>query len=218
MRKLLIAITAFTILFAGCKSMNKTQKGAAAGAAGGALIGAAVSKGSIWGILAGAAIGGTAGGLIGNKMDKQAKELKQAIPSAEVERVGEGINMTFASQLVFALNSDEISASAKSDLGSAASVFEKYPDTYLMIEGHTDDTGADDYNMTLSEKRANAVADYLIAKGVDRSRIQRKWYGEAQPKYPNTNETNRSKNRRVEVGVFANDKMKEDAKKGTLQE
>ena len=98
-------------------------------------------------------------------MDKQAKELKQAIPSAEVERVGEGINMTFNSQLMFALNSDVVSDRAKSDLASAASVFEKYPDTYLMIEGHTDDTGADDYNMALSEKRANAVADFLSPKG-----------------------------------------------------
>ncbi len=102
------------IMVTGCKTMNKTQKGAAAGGAGGALIGAAVTEGSIWGILIGAAVGGTAGGLIGKKMDKQAKELKQAIPTAEVERVGEGINMTFSSQLMFALNSDKISDSAKS--------------------------------------------------------------------------------------------------------
>lgn len=218
MKKFIIAITAIMIIAAGCKTMNKTQKGAAAGAAGGALIGAAVSKGSIWGILAGAAIGGTAGGLIGNKMDKQAKELKQAIPSAEVERVGEGINMTFNSQLMFALNSDVVSEGAKNDLASAATVFEKYPDTYLMIEGHTDDTGADDYNMALSEKRANAVANFLISKGVSPSRIQRKWYGETQPKYPNDSEANRAKNRRVEVGVYANEKMKEEAKSGTLKD
>ncbi len=218
MKKLIIAFTAIMIITSACKTMNKTQKGAAAGAAGGALIGAAVSKGSIWGILAGAAIGGTAGGLIGNKMDKQAKELKQSIPTAEVERVGEGINMTFNAQLMFALNSDVISEGAKSDLASSASVFQKYPDTYLMIEGHTDDTGADDYNMALSEKRAIAVANYLISKGVSASRIQRKWYGESQPKYPNDSEANRSKNRRVEVGVYANEKMKEEAKKGTLQD
>jgi len=218
MKKFIIAITAIMIITGGCKTMNKTQKGATVGAAGGALIGAAVTKGSIWGILAGAAIGGTAGGLIGNKMDKQAKELKQAIPDAEVERVGEGINMTFNSQLMFALNSDVISEGAKSDLASSASVFEKYPDTYLMIEGHTDDTGADDYNMALSEKRANAVANYLISKGVSASRIQRKWYGETQPKYPNDSEANRSKNRRVEVGVYANEKMKEEAKSGSLKD
>lgn len=218
MKKIIIVITALMIIVTGCKTMNKTQKGAAVGGAGGALIGAAVTGGSVWGVLIGAAVGGAAGGLIGKSMDKQAKELKQAIPTAEVERVGEGINMTFSSQLMFALNSDKISDGAKNDLASAASVFEKYPDTYLLIEGHTDDTGADDYNMSLSEKRANSVADYLISKGVSPSRIQRKWYGETQPKYANDSETNRSKNRRVEVGVYANDKMKEEAKKGTLKE
>jgi outer membrane protein OmpA-like peptidoglycan-associated protein len=218
MKKIIIVITALMIILTGCKTMNKTQKGAAVGGAGGALIGAAVTGGSVWGVLIGAAVGGAAGGLIGKSMDKQAKELKQAIPSAEVERVGEGINMTFSSQLMFALNSDKIADGAKNDLASAATVFEKYPDTYLLIEGHTDDTGADDYNLSLSEKRANSVADYLISKGVNPSRIQRKWYGETQPKYPNDSETNRSKNRRVEVGVFANDKMKEEAKKGTLKE
>ena len=129
MKNILTLLIVFSVLLSGCKTMNKQQKGTAIGAAGGAAIGAAVSKGSIWGILAGAAIGGTAGGLIGNKMDKQAKELKQAIPDAEVERVGEGINMTFNSQLMFALNSDVISEGAKSDLASSASVFEKYPDT-----------------------------------------------------------------------------------------
>jgi outer membrane protein OmpA-like peptidoglycan-associated protein len=218
MKKIFIAITAIMIIAAGCKTMNKTQKGAIAGGAGGALIGAAVTGGSAWGIIAGAAIGGAAGGLIGNKMDKQAKELKQAIPNAEVQRVGEGIDMTFNSQLMFALNSDVISEGAKNDLASAATVFVKYPDTNLMIEGHTDDTGADDYNMALSEKRANAVANFLISKGVSSSRIQRKWYGETQPKYPNDSEANRSKNRRVEVAVYANDKMKEDAKSGSLKE
>ena len=218
MKNFIIVLTAIMILVTGCKTMNKTQKGATAGAAGGALIGAAVSGGSIWGILIGAAVGGTAGGLIGKKMDKQAKELQQAIPTAEVQRVGEGINMTFSSQLMFALNSDKISDGAKADLASAATVFQKYPDTYLMIEGHTDDTGADAYNMTLSEKRANSVADFLISKGVDPSRVQRKWYGETQPKYANDSEANRSKNRRVEVGVYANDKMKEEAKKGDIKE
>lgn len=218
MRKILLHIIAVSVLFSACQTMNKTQKGAAAGAAGGALLGAAVSKGSIWGILAGAVIGGTAGGLIGRKMDQQAKELQQAIPSAEVQRVGEGINMTFDAGLMFALNSDKISEEAKKDLVAAATVFKKYPDTHIMIEGHTDDTGKDEYNMQLSERRANAVANFLIAEGVDNSRLQRKWYGESQPKYPNDSEANRQKNRRVELGIFANDKMKSDANAGKLEQ
>lgn len=217
MKNILVAILAVSVIMAGCQTMNKTQKGAMAGAAGGALLGAAVSKGSIWGILAGAAIGGTAGGLIGKKMDQQAKELKQAIPTAEVQRVGEGINMTFQSGLMFNINSDKIADSAKDDLEAAAAVFVKYPETILHIEGHTDDTGKDEYNMALSEKRANAVAEYLISKGVAANRIERKWYGETQPKYPNDSEANRQLNRRVEIGIVANETMKKQASEGNLQ-
>lgn len=205
------------IFLSGCAGMNKQQKGTAAGAAGGALLGAAVSKGSIWGILAGAAVGGLAGNLIGKKMDAQAKELKQAVPTAAVERVGEGINMTFESGLLFKLNVSDLNASYEDDLASAASVFVKYPDTNIHIEGHTDDTGKDEYNQVLSEKRAHSVAAFLISKGVDAKRITEKGYGELQPKYTNDSEQNRAKNRRVELGVFANDQMKKDANDGKLQ-
>jgi outer membrane protein OmpA-like peptidoglycan-associated protein len=216
MKKIILVVTAVALLASGCKTANKQQKGTAIGAAGGAAVGAIVGKGSIWGILIGAAIGGAAGNLIGKKMDDQAKELKQAVPTAEVERVGEGINLTFESGLMFKINSSEISESYKSDLGSAAEVFVKYPETNITIEGHTDDTGSDDYNMTLSEKRAVAVKNFLQSKGVAEQRMTVKWYGETQPKYPNENEANRQKNRRVELGVIANDKMKEEAKEGKL--
>lgn len=205
-------------LLVGCSSMqnmNKQQKGTMAGAAGGALLGAAVSKGSIWGILAGAAIGGTAGNLIGKKMDRQARELTQAVPTAEVSRVGEGINMTFDASLAFKINSAEISDSYKKDLDAAASVFKSYEDTNILIEGHTDDTGSEEYNMSLSEKRAKAVQAYLVSKGVDASRLTAKWYGETQPKYPN-DEANRAKNRRVELAIYANDEMIANAKEGNL--
>ena len=167
--------------------------------------------------MAGAAIGGVAGNLIGKKMDAQAKELKQAVPTAQVERVGEGINLTFESGLMFKINSAEISESYKNDLNSAAEVFVKYPETNILIEGHTDDTGSDDLNMTLSEKRALAVKSYLASKGVADSRLTAKWYGESQPKYPNTSEENRQKNRRVELAVYANEEMKTKAKEGKLE-
>jgi outer membrane protein OmpA-like peptidoglycan-associated protein len=196
-----------------CGTMNKQQKGTLAGAGGGALLGAAVSKGSVWGILAGAAIGGTAGNLIGKKMDKQAKELTQAVPTAEVNRVGEGINVTFDSSLAFQINSSELNASYKEDLKSVAAVFNSYNDTNILIEGHTDDSGSAEYNMTLSEKRAKAVSSFLVANGVDSSRLTTKWYGEAQPKFPN-DEANRAKNRRVELAIYANDDMIDDAKNG----
>lgn len=211
-------IVIFALLFVvGCGTWNKQQKGTAAGATGGALLGAAVSKGSVWGILAGAAIGGTAGNLIGKKMDKQAKELEQAVPTAEVQRIDEGINMTFDSNLAFQINSSELNDSYKDDLTAAAVVFNKYPDTNILIEGHTDDSGEAAYNMSLSEKRAKAVSSFLTGKGVDGSRLIEKWYGEEQPKYANDNETNRSKNRRVELAIYANEDMQQSAKDGTLE-
>src|SRR3954471_12911962 len=185
MKKIAIAATAVLILLNSCSTMNKQQKGTVIGAGGGAAVGALVTGGSIWGILAGAAIGGAAGNLIGKKMDAQAKELTQAVPTAQVARVGEGINMTFNSGLMFKLNSSDISDSYESDLNSAAEVFVKYPETNIVIEGHTDDTGSDDINLILSEKRAKAVAGYLVSKGVAESRLTTKWYGETQPKYPN---------------------------------
>lgn len=216
MKKIILFAVAISLL-AGCATMNKQQKGTAIGAAGGAAIGAAVSKGSIWGILAGAAIGGTAGNLIGKKMDRQAAELKQAIPTAEVKRVDEGINITFETGLMFQKNSSVLNENYKGDLTSAAEVFAKYPETNLLIEGHTDDSGTDEVNMALSEKRAKAVSAFLKSKGIDGSRLIEKWYGETQPKYPNDTEENRIKNRRVEVAVYANDEMKKEAKDGKLQ-
>src|SRR3954452_21353189 len=156
MKNIAIIVAAVCILIAGCSTMNKQQKGTAVGAAGGAAIGAIVTKGSIWGILVGAAIGGSAGTLIGKKMDAKAKELTQAVPTAQVARVGEGINMTFESGLMFKLNSSDISDSYKKDLNSAAEVFVKYPETNIIIEGHTDNTGSHELNMALSEKRAKA--------------------------------------------------------------
>ena len=217
MKKILVGMVAVSILLAGCASANKQQKGTAIGAGAGAAVGALVTKGSIWGILVGAAIGGTAGNLIGKKMDKQAKELKQAVPTAQVERVGEGINVTFESGLMFTINSSEISPSYKDDLSSATEVFAKYPETNILIEGHTDDSGSDELNMSLSEKRATAVKDFLVSKGISAERLTTKWYGETQPKYPNDSETNRQKNRRVELGIIANEKMKQEAKEGKLE-
>jgi outer membrane protein OmpA-like peptidoglycan-associated protein len=149
-------------------------------------------------------------------MDKQAKEIKQAVPDAQVERVGEGIEMTFNSGLLFMINSAALSEAAKTNLEKVASVFVKYPETNLLIEGHTDDTGPADFNMELSKKRAYSVSEFLQSKGVSANRMDIKWYGETQPKFPNTSEDNRAKNRRVEVAITANDQMKQQAKDGKL--
>src|SRR5882724_6068425 len=202
-------------LLASCKSLNKTQKGTGIGAAAGATAGALIGgggKNSVWGAIIGAAVGGGAGYLIGHHMDKQAEEIKQAVPDAHVERVGEGINMTFNSGLLFKINSSVLSDAAKISLEKVAGVFAKYPETNILIEGHTDDTGSPEFNMDLSKKRAYSVSQFLQTKNVAGNRMDIKWYGETQPKYPNTSEQNRALNRRVELGIMANDQLKEKAK------
>ncbi|MEP6846223.1 MAG: OmpA family protein [Panacibacter sp.] len=216
MKKIGILITVLAIVVVSCKSLNNTQKGTGIGAAAGAVAGGLIFKNTAAGAIIGAAVGGGAGYAIGRHMDKQAKDIKAAIPDAEVTRVGEGIEMTFNSALLFQINSAEISAGAKTDLDKLAGVFVQYPETNILVEGHTDDTGSDEFNMMLSEKRANAVAGYLEGKGLDASRFQVKWYGETQPKYPNDSDSNRVKNRRVELAIFANDNMKKDAEDGKL--
>jgi outer membrane protein OmpA-like peptidoglycan-associated protein len=214
--KLVFLTALVAVLLTDCKSLNKTQKGTAIGTAAGAGAGALVSRGSIWGTLIGAAVGGGAGYLIGHHMDKQAEEIKQAVPDAQVSRVGEGIDMTFNSGLLFRINSSILSEEAQVNLTKVANVFVKYPETNILIEGHTDNTGAPEYNMELSKKRAYAVSDFLKNKGVSGSRMDIKWYGETQPKYPNDNDANRALNRRVELAITANDQMKQKAQQGAL--
>ena len=208
------------MIFPSCKSLNNAQKGTGAGVVAGGAAGALIGgggKSSIIGALIGAAVGGGAGYLIGHHMDKQAEEIKQAVPDAQVERVGEGINMTFNSGLLFKINSSDISDSAKYNLSRVASVFNKYPETLILIEGHTDNTGTNEYNMNLSEKRAESVSNYLVSQGVASSRLNVKWYGEDQPKYPNDTDANRKLNRRVEVGVMADNELKQEAQNGQIK-
>jgi outer membrane protein OmpA-like peptidoglycan-associated protein len=207
------------IVFSSCKSLNNTQKGTAIGAAAGGTAGALIGgggKSSVMGALIGAAVGGGAGYLIGSNMDKQARAIKQAVPDAQVERVGEGINMTFNSGLLFKINSSMLSDSAKYNLDRIATVFNDYPETIILVEGHTDNTGTVQYNIDLSKLRATTVSDYLISKGVAKDRFEIKWYGEDQPKYPNDTDANRKLNRRVEVGVMANSELKQQAENGKI--
>ena len=209
----LAVVLSFTVSCTAIQNSNKTQRGAGIGVAGGALIGGLIG-GNIGGALIGAAIGGAAGGLIGNKMDKQADMIEEAVPGAEVKRVGEGIQIVFddKSGVNFALNSADLTSVAKQNLDAITEVFIEFPDTNLMIEGHTDDTGAEAYNMTLSKKRAQSVANYFKSKGVSGSRFSVEGFGETAPRFKNDSEANRVKNRRVEIGVAANDKMIQDAK------
>ena len=216
------------ILGTGCettKKANKTQKGAAIGAASGAVVGGVIGnnvgnkQNTVLGAIIGAVVGGVAGGVIGNKMDRQAEAIKQEIPGAEVTRVGEGINVVFNERnpdgskagVFFGTNMSNINSNSQLALDKLVKVFRAYPETNILIEGHTDDVGGADYNETLSRKRATTVGNYLKSAGVGASRLTIKWYGETQPKVPNTSDANRAENRRVEFAITANDKMKEEA-------
>ncbi len=207
------ALLSFNI---GCKAIqnaNKSQKGAGLGVAGGALIGGLIG-GNIKGALIGAAIGGVAGAVIGKQMDKQAQKIEEVLPGAEVERVGEGIHVIFddKSGVNFGLNSAQLTTEAKINLDKIAEVFLEFPDTELMLEGHTDSSGDDAYNMKLSIDRANSVAKYLQSKGVTASRMSSKGFGETAPRFDNATKEGQVKNRRVEIGVSANKEMIEDAR------
>ncbi|RFM30575.1 OmpA family protein [Deminuibacter soli] len=211
----LAALISAAVILSSCKTWNNTQKGTAIGAGGGAAAGAVVGKiagNTALGAIIGAAVGGTAGAVIGHKMDKQAAEIKDQIPDAKVERVGEGIEVEFNNKIMFGFDKSDLGPTAQSNLNELVTILTKYPDTNIEVQGHTDSTGTDAYNMGLSERRAGVVADYLKSKGVAASRVTTKGFGKTAPKYPNSTEEGRAQNRRVEFLITANDKMKSDAK------
>lgn len=191
-----------------CASMSKKEQGAATGAAAGAVIGGIIGNqtgSTARGAIIGAVVGGAAGAVIGHQMDQQAKELDASIPGARVERVGEGIQVTFDSGLLFAYDSDVIQPTAQSNFNALAASLKKYPESELLIVGHTDATGDDAYNQRLSERRANAAAAYLETQGIARSRVRTSGRGESEPVASNDSEDGRQQNRRVEVAIFASE-------------
>lgn len=202
----------------GCKT-SRTAKGGAAGAGAGGIIGGIIgaqSDDTAKGAILGAVIGGTAGALIGNYMDKQAEELEEDLEGAEVERVGEGIKITFDSGILFAFDSAELSGQAEDNITELAETLKDYEDTNILIEGHTDNIGSESYNKELSEERAASVGYKLKTLGVKGSRITEVGYGEQQPLDDNSTEEGRKQNRRVEVAIFANEELKEAAKEGEI--
>ena len=219
-QKFIVGITAAAILFSACKNMNKTQKGAVIGTAGGAAAGAVIGKAAgntALGAIIGATVGGVTGAVIGRKMDKQAEEIKKEVPEAKVERVGEGIVVEFNSKILFAFDKSDLTSASQGNLNDLVTILNKYPDTDIEIQGHTDNVGTDDYNQGLSERRASAVSSYIRGKGITGGRISIKGYGESAPKYSNDSEEGRAQNRRVDFLITANEKMKADAKKESGQ-
>jgi outer membrane protein OmpA-like peptidoglycan-associated protein len=203
------ALTLAALTLSACASLNTNkEKGAVIGAAAGAAAGGAIGRNNgstAKGAIIGATVGGVIGGVIGHQMDQQAKELEQNIPGAIVERVGEGIQVTFESGLLFDFDSDRVKADAAQNLRNLASSLDKYPNTSLLIVGHTDAKGSDDYNQALSERRARSTAQYLEAQGVTVMRLQTAGRGETEPVAPNDSEAGMQKNRRVEVAIYASD-------------
>lgn len=212
---LVLALATSTMLFEGCASATKTQKGAVIGAATGGTIGAIIGKkagNTAVGAIIGGAIGGTAGAYIGRKMDRQAAEIENTVPNAEVIREGEGIIVKFDSGILFDFDQSILKPSARTNIESLATSLKNNPETNILIVGHTDATGTDAYNYRLSERRAAAVKAYTQSQGISSSRLTTEGRGETEPIASNESEAGRAQNRRVEIVIVANEKLKAEAK------
>ena len=219
-RHLTLVLALIGLFAAGCKSMNKSQKGAVIGAAGGGAIGGVIGRAlgnTAMGAIIGATVGGVTGAVIGRKMDQQAEEMKKVLGDAEVKRVGEGIVIEFRDKVLFGFDRADLTAQAKTNLDKLTNILQKYPDTNIEVLGHTDSKGTDNYNQSLSERRASSVSTYIRTQGVSSSRLSTRGLGESDPKTSNDTEVRRTENRRVEFVITANQKMVEDAKKESSQ-
>jgi outer membrane protein OmpA-like peptidoglycan-associated protein len=220
MKKLvaLSLLICFLVFGWSCASWSRTQKGGAIGAGSGAVVGGLIGKAAgntILGAILGAAVGGAAGAYIGHYMDKQAAEMRRDLEGAKVERVGEGIKITFDSGLLFDVDKWTLRDASRQNLTKLAVILDKYPDTNILIEGHTDSTGTEEHNLTLSKQRADAVAFYLAEQNVSSRRFSVMGYGETQPIATNDTADGRQMNRRVDIAVMANDKLKKAAQENS---
>lgn len=208
--RVMVLSTAAVFALSGCSSLNNTERGAATGAAVGGVVGGVIGNqtgSTTKGAIIGAVIGGAAGAAIGYRMDDQAEELENEIPNAEIERVGEGIQVTFDSGLLFDYDSDVLRAAARENLRNLALSLQEYEDTEVLVVGHTDSRGTDSYNQGLSERRAAAAERYLISQGIPDSRISAMGRGEMEPVASNDTDMGRQENRRVEVAIFASEEL-----------
>jgi outer membrane protein OmpA-like peptidoglycan-associated protein len=223
MRKVLVLMLSAVLVFGlfGCASMTRQDAGILIGAAGGAALGAVIGNASgnpEVGAILGAVVGGAAGGIIGNYMDDQAAEMEADLEGATIERVGEGIKITFDSGILFDVDKSDLRYDARENIAKLAEILNKYEDTNIMLAGHTDSDGAEDYNMVLSERRARAVENYLAEREVSNPRMSSAWYGESMPVADNSTPEGKQANRRVEVAIMANDKLKKAAEEQAEQQ
>jgi len=195
----------------GCASLSGTQEGAIIGGATGAVLGGVIGNqtgSTARGAIIGAAVGGAAGALIGRQMDQQAESLEDELPGASVERVGEGIQVTFDSGILFDFDSYALRPAARENLSNLAASLNRYPDSEVLIVGHTDSRGDEGYNERLSENRSGSARGLLIEQGVDATRIRAMGLGESEPLASNETDEGRQANRRVEVAIFASEEYR----------
>jgi outer membrane protein OmpA-like peptidoglycan-associated protein len=202
---------------AGCASLNRTERGAIIGAATGAAVGGVVGKvagSTTKGAIVGAVVGGAAGAVIGREMDQKAEQMEAQIENGTVERVGEGILVTFESGILFDFDSSVLRPEARENLSSLArSLGDMTEDVELLIAGHTDSVGTDEYNFGLSQRRAQAAADYLMTRGIPPARINITGLGESEPVASNDTDQGRQLNRRVEVAIYASDEYQDEVRR-----
>ncbi len=213
-----VSTIAVSVFIYSCGTSNAV-KGGVIGGVGGGVVGGVIGDqlgNTVLGAIIGAAVGGTAGVLIGNYMDKQAEEMQKDIEGAKIERVGEGIKITFDSGILFATNSSTLEPQAKTNINKLAVILNKYPDTNILVTGHTDSDGKEEYNQTLSDKRAKSVSDYTMMQGINSSRLSIIGLGENEPVASNDTDEGKHLNRRVEIAIFANEELKDAAEKGEL--
>ncbi len=212
---IMVAISSL-LIFNACNASKRT-KGAIIGGAVGAATGAIASKkNKAVSIILGASIGGIAGGLIGDYMDRQAEEIRKDLEGARVERVDEGIVVTFESGLLFDFDEFSLKPETRENLYRLSNTLQKYSETDVHILGHTDNIGNPSYNLTLSQNRAEAVRNYLVVSNVSQKRLEIQGFGESDPIATNDTKTGRQNNRRVEITIVASDKLIRDAKRGDI--
>lgn len=197
----------------GCASLSRTEEGAAAGGAAGAVIGGIIGNNTgstTRGAIIGAVLGGAAGAAIGNRMDRQAEELERQLPNATVERVGEGIGVTFDSGILFDVDQSQLRPVAEDNLSELAESLDAYEDTRVLVVGHTDATGSDSYNQSLSERRAQSARAFLLRQGIAPDRVEALGRGETEPVASNDTAEGRQLNRRVEIAIFASEELQQE--------